>query len=230
MSHLVQSLLSSRRQFLAGLTAVGAAAACACTRNDAPAESAAAAQNAGDQIPEAGNQGRICVHHHYGPPMWMKVLAEADALNVEPWKDWTPAKAIESMDRRWRSHLDLVDHRARHLLLGRVRQPAGAARREAEERRRGDGARRQRVRRQDEGRLSRPLRHLGIAAAAARRRKPQGNRVRARHAEARWDRPQHQHRHQVPGRRVVHAGVRGTQPPQDRRLHTSRARRRAAST
>lgn len=99
MSHLVHSLLSSRRQFLAGLTAVGAAAACACTRNDAPAESTAAAQNAGDQIPEAGNQGRICVHHHYGPPMWMKVLAEADALNVEPWKDWTPAKAIESMDR-----------------------------------------------------------------------------------------------------------------------------------
>ena len=31
--------------------------------------------------------------------MWMKVLAEADALNFEPWKDWTPAKAIESMDR-----------------------------------------------------------------------------------------------------------------------------------
>jgi predicted TIM-barrel fold metal-dependent hydrolase len=99
MSHLVQSLLSSRRQFLAGLTAVGAAAACACTRNDSSAESTAAAQNAGDQIPETGNQGRICVHHHYGPPMWMKVLAEADALNVEPWKDWTPAKAIESMDK-----------------------------------------------------------------------------------------------------------------------------------
>ena len=99
MSHLVQSPLSSRRQFLAGITAVGAAAACACTRDDSPAESATAAQNAGDQIPEAGNQGRICVHHHYGPPMWMKVLAEADALNVEPWKDWTPAKAIESMDK-----------------------------------------------------------------------------------------------------------------------------------
>src|SRR5262245_56786615 len=100
MSHLVQSLLSSRRQFLAGITAVvAAAAACAGARKDAPAEGAAAAQSAGDQIPEAGNQGRICVHHHYGPPMWMKVLAEADALNVEPWKDWTPAKAVESMDR-----------------------------------------------------------------------------------------------------------------------------------
>jgi predicted TIM-barrel fold metal-dependent hydrolase len=99
MSHLVQSLLSSRRQFLAGLTAVGAAAACACTRNDAPAEGAAAAQNAGDQIPEAGNHGRICVHHHYGPPMWLKVLSEADALNVDAWKGWQPSNAVEAMDK-----------------------------------------------------------------------------------------------------------------------------------
>ena len=99
MSHLVQSLLSSRRQFLAGLTAVGAAAACACTSNEAPAEGAAAASNAGDQIPETGNQGRIVVHHHYGPPMWMKVLAEADALNTEAWKGWTPATAVEAMDK-----------------------------------------------------------------------------------------------------------------------------------
>lgn len=100
MSQIVHSLMpSSRRQFLAGLTAVGAAAACACNRNESAPESAAAAQNPGDQIPEAGNHGRICVHHHYGPPMWMKVLAEAGALNVEPWKDWTPLKAVEAMDR-----------------------------------------------------------------------------------------------------------------------------------
>jgi predicted TIM-barrel fold metal-dependent hydrolase len=31
--------------------------------------------------------------------MWMKVLAAADALNVEPWKDWQPSRAIESMDK-----------------------------------------------------------------------------------------------------------------------------------
>ena len=30
--------------------------------------------------------------------MWLKVLAEADALNVEPWKDWSPARSIEAMD------------------------------------------------------------------------------------------------------------------------------------
>ena len=38
------------------------------------------------------------MHHHYGPPVWLKVLAEADALNVEPWKDWSPARWIEAMD------------------------------------------------------------------------------------------------------------------------------------
>ena len=38
------------------------------------------------------------MHHHYGPPMWLKVLAGADALNVEPWKDWSPARSIEAMD------------------------------------------------------------------------------------------------------------------------------------
>src|SRR4029453_9286733 len=84
---------------LAGLTAVGAAAAGAWARTESSPEGTAAAPNAGDQIPESGNQGGICVHQHYGPPMWMKVLADADALNVEPWKDWTPAKAVESMDR-----------------------------------------------------------------------------------------------------------------------------------
>jgi predicted TIM-barrel fold metal-dependent hydrolase len=31
--------------------------------------------------------------------MWLKVLAEQDALNVEPWMGWTPAKAVEAMDR-----------------------------------------------------------------------------------------------------------------------------------
>ena len=49
-------------------------------------------------MPESGNQGRINVHHHYAPPLWLKVLAEADALNVEPWKDWHPSRAIEAMD------------------------------------------------------------------------------------------------------------------------------------
>ncbi len=92
-----------RRRFLAGLAALGAGAA-ACSSPDssspdtAPAPQAPA-QNPGDQIPDSGNHGRINVHHHYAPPMWLKVLAEADALNVEPWKDWSPSRSIESMDK-----------------------------------------------------------------------------------------------------------------------------------
>jgi len=45
------------------------------------------------------NARGIDVHHHYAPPGWLKVLADHKALNVEPWMGWTPAKAIESMDR-----------------------------------------------------------------------------------------------------------------------------------
>ena len=86
----------SRREFLAGLAALGlGAAACSQTEQAAPAAPA----NPGDQIPDSGTTlGRINVHHHYGPPMWRKVLADADALNVEPWKDWSPARSIEAMD------------------------------------------------------------------------------------------------------------------------------------
>ena len=92
------SCCTSRRTFLAGLAAVGVGAA-ACSSTETAPQDPAATQNAGDQIPESGNQGRISVHHHYGPPMWMKVLAEADALNVNAWKDWHPSQAVEAMDR-----------------------------------------------------------------------------------------------------------------------------------
>ena len=49
--------------------------------------------------PDVKNTRGIDVHHHYAPPGWLKVLAEQKALNVEPWMGWTPAKAIEAMDK-----------------------------------------------------------------------------------------------------------------------------------
>ena len=90
----------SRRTFLTGLAAAGigvGAAACAggATEQAAPAAEA----NAGDQIPDAGNENRISVHHHYAPPMWVKVLTENDALNATAWKGWQPSHAVEAMDR-----------------------------------------------------------------------------------------------------------------------------------
>jgi len=81
---------------MTGLAALGAGAT-ACRQTETTPT--ALASNPSDQIPDAGDQGRINVHHHYGPPLWMKVLADADALNVEPWKDWSPARSIEAMDR-----------------------------------------------------------------------------------------------------------------------------------
>jgi 6-methylsalicylate decarboxylase len=49
--------------------------------------------------PDVKNGRRIDVHHHYAPPMWLKVLSEAGALNVTAWKGWHYSQAVEAMDR-----------------------------------------------------------------------------------------------------------------------------------
>ena len=90
-----------RRDFLAGLATAGAGALLAgsvSARQQARGRGAAAP--AQRPIPaDLKNARGIDVHHHYAPPGWLKVLAEQDALNVEPWMGWTPAKAVEAMDR-----------------------------------------------------------------------------------------------------------------------------------
>jgi predicted TIM-barrel fold metal-dependent hydrolase len=86
--------VTSRRQFLAGLAAVGAAA---CSRGG---ESAGGAPQAGAPLapPPITDGRRIDVHHHFGPPAWVKALDEAGVLN-NVWKDWHPSRAVEAMDR-----------------------------------------------------------------------------------------------------------------------------------
>lgn len=49
--------------------------------------------------PDVKNGRRIDVHHHYAPPGWIKVLSDADALNVNAWKGWHYSQAVEAMDR-----------------------------------------------------------------------------------------------------------------------------------
>lgn len=71
-----------RRQFLAGLASVGAAALAPALRAQAP----------------AGNARRIDVHHHFASPGWLKVMRAANILPPS-WNDWTPARGIEAMDR-----------------------------------------------------------------------------------------------------------------------------------
>ena len=92
-----------RREFLAGMATAGAGALLAgglSAQQQQQGRGRGAAAPAERPIPpDVKNTRGIDVHHHYAPPGWLKVLAEQDALNVEPWMGWTPAKAIEAMDR-----------------------------------------------------------------------------------------------------------------------------------
>jgi predicted TIM-barrel fold metal-dependent hydrolase len=78
---------SSRRTFLAGLAALGAAALVPGR------ESAAQAPAAGGAAPH-----RIDVHHHLSPPPYIAELA-ARKMGTRPTLDWTPAKSIDDMDK-----------------------------------------------------------------------------------------------------------------------------------
>jgi 6-methylsalicylate decarboxylase len=92
-----------RREFLAGMAVAGAGAVLG-TGLSAQQQGRGRGRGRGAQPerpipPDLKNTRGIDVHHHYAPPGWIKVLAEQKALNVEPWMGWTPAKAVESMDR-----------------------------------------------------------------------------------------------------------------------------------
>ena len=93
-----------RREFLAGMATAGAGALLAGGlsaqgRGQGGRGRGGAAPPQRPIPPDVKNARGIDVHHHYAPPGWLKVLAEQDALNVEPWMGWTPAKAVEAMDR-----------------------------------------------------------------------------------------------------------------------------------
>jgi predicted TIM-barrel fold metal-dependent hydrolase len=76
---------SSRRDFLAGLAAVAAGAAL-------PGGKVAA------QTP-AANPRRLDLHHHFGTPAWIKMTNDKKSQGYQTWQPYTPAKAIEDMDR-----------------------------------------------------------------------------------------------------------------------------------
>jgi predicted TIM-barrel fold metal-dependent hydrolase len=81
------SLLSrstDRRQFLWGASAVAAGALLPLHRLGAQAT--------------AQDARSIDMHHHYGPPEWKAFLASKNVLHPS-WKDWTPERAIEELDR-----------------------------------------------------------------------------------------------------------------------------------
>lgn len=91
--------MSSRRQFLAGIGTLGAAALVGC-RGGASPETATAQEGGQAQaanLMDAGKGRRIDVHHHYAPKSWQDAMAKAGFGDVRG--EWTPAKSIEEMDR-----------------------------------------------------------------------------------------------------------------------------------
>jgi predicted TIM-barrel fold metal-dependent hydrolase len=94
-----------RREFLTGIAVAGAGAlltgSLAAQQQGRGGGRGGARGNAAPQRPippDLKTARAIDVHHHYAPPGWLKVLADQDALNVEPWKGWTPQKAVDAMD------------------------------------------------------------------------------------------------------------------------------------
>jgi len=72
----------SRRDFLAGL---GTAALVASVNLPAQAP--------------AGNARRLDLHHHFGTPDWIRMTATRQSQGYQTWQPYTPAKALEDMDR-----------------------------------------------------------------------------------------------------------------------------------
>ena len=75
-----------RREFLAGLAALGATAFLPDRILRARAQAPAGVH-------------RLDLHHHYGSPRWVKKHADAKRQGWETFQDYSPAKAIEAMDK-----------------------------------------------------------------------------------------------------------------------------------
>jgi len=77
--------IQSRRDFLAGLAGLGASIIFPSSKSfgqsSAPAD------------------GRIDVHHHFGSPAWISMVNTKQTQGYQTWQPYTPARAIEDMDR-----------------------------------------------------------------------------------------------------------------------------------
>jgi predicted TIM-barrel fold metal-dependent hydrolase len=73
----------SRRSLLAGIWALGAGGLL----------------TSGNLFSQAGSPRRLDLHHHYGSPRWIKKLAEAKRQGWQQFQDFTPAKAVETLDK-----------------------------------------------------------------------------------------------------------------------------------
>src|SRR5882672_6901044 len=74
----------TRRDILAGLAGLGAAAFFAGSKVGAQT---------------ASGPRRFDLHHHFGSPGWLRVVAEKKMSGYQTWQRYSPAKAIEDMEK-----------------------------------------------------------------------------------------------------------------------------------
>jgi 6-methylsalicylate decarboxylase len=79
--------LHSRREFLARAAAIGASIIFPSGRSLVSGQSS------------APGTGRIDVHHHFGSPAWVSMVNTKRTQGYQTWQPYTPARAIEDMDR-----------------------------------------------------------------------------------------------------------------------------------
>src|SRR2546425_2520355 len=77
--------LPSRREFLAGAAAIGASLVFPSGKSLGQSS--------------APKAGRIDVHHHFGSPEWVSMVDTKKTQGCQTWQRYTPARAIEDMDR-----------------------------------------------------------------------------------------------------------------------------------
>ena len=77
--------LPSRREFLAGAAVVGASVVFPSGKSLGQSS--------------APKAGRIDVHHHFGSPEWVSMVNTKKTQGYQTWQPYTPARAIEDMDR-----------------------------------------------------------------------------------------------------------------------------------
>ena len=88
-----------RRQFLAGLAAVGAGAfLSSCNRSEPAAEAPAGQPAPSAALMDVAAGRRVDVHNHFTSPAWYKELEAADLVPGAR-KGWNPARTIETMDK-----------------------------------------------------------------------------------------------------------------------------------
>ena len=186
----------SRRGFLAGMAAAGAAAALRPIA--ARAEAASPAARAVD------------VHHHIYPPQYLAENFERIANDIGPGvasrvKNWSIAATVEKMDQAGvATAINSMTNSG-----GLVRRWRCCTRQVAPV---------QRIRRPDDARRPRPLRHVRRHSAAGHRRQSARDRICARRAQARRHRGVDELCREASRRSGIRGGVRRTQSAQGDRL------------